>query len=850
MKQLWLASLFLLTTAAELPQARLWTVFPAGGKAGSTVEISVTGADLDNATNLLFSAAGITATPKVVAGSTNIEPNKFVVTIASEAPLGRSEARVAGRFGASNPRSFIVGSLPEVNETEPNNSLGETMKISLPVIVNGAADAENYDTFKFEAKKDQRLLFRSLTREIDSRLSPTLLLFDPQGHELARSRKGGFLEFIPPTDGEYVLQIHDQLFKGGAEYGYRIEAGALPHLDFVEPAFGSPGTKTSHRLLGRNLPGGKPTSLKGHDGKLLDEAAVEIEFPPVNRLSAHGLKANVVGIEGFPYILRSDELFSNPYPLTFMHGNAIQQKHDSSPVQVTVPTTYHGRFRPVREAEWLQFSAEKGEVFWLELLSERLGFPTDPHLLVQRITRNDKGEAQYGDVKELYDVEQNLGGREFNTATRDVVLRFDAPEKGDYRVQARDLFNLIPGKASYPYQLQVRKESPGFELAIAPYAPPNPNKDARTVPVWSHFLRRGDKQPIKILVSRKDGFNGEIGLVAEGLPKGVTLAPLTIPPGVSTATVFFQSAVDAQPFTGPLKIVGRAKIGDKDVQAEAIALTQLWNVEDHGREEIISRTAVDNVLAVSSYELAPVSVDPAEEKTWETTLGGKITIPINITRRGEFNNNLKFQLLTDPLKEWEVDGKATNTSVEVEIKTAKLGVGRHNLALLAQTTGKYRRVSPEEQKQIEEEIKTLQGQRDSEARLKDLNARIAPADVSATFWSSPVAINVTPSPVQVQLAANHLELKPGAKNELNVRISRLYDYKEAVEVTVVLPQEIKGLAVAKVTIPAEQSEGKLVFESATDAAPGEKKVIVTVLARQNGLELKSEVPLTLLIGKP
>src|SRR5437773_9769828 len=50
---------------AELPLARLHAIFPAGGKAGTTFEVSVNGPDLDDATQIHFSSGGISATQKL-----------------------------------------------------------------------------------------------------------------------------------------------------------------------------------------------------------------------------------------------------------------------------------------------------------------------------------------------------------------------------------------------------------------------------------------------------------------------------------------------------------------------------------------------------------------------------------------------------------------------------------------------------------------------------------------------------------------------------------------------------------------------------------------------------------------
>src|SRR2546425_4832765 len=93
------SSLFLLTVLlgqnsllAQLPLARLLTVFPPGGKVGSQVEVVLTGADLDEANQLHFSHTGITAKQKIAGTNGLPEANKFVITIATNVTPGVYEA--------------------------------------------------------------------------------------------------------------------------------------------------------------------------------------------------------------------------------------------------------------------------------------------------------------------------------------------------------------------------------------------------------------------------------------------------------------------------------------------------------------------------------------------------------------------------------------------------------------------------------------------------------------------------------------------------------------------------------------------------------------------------------------
>src|SRR6266516_7047239 len=264
---------------AQLPVARLLTVFPPGGKIGSQVEVALTGADLDEANQLHFSHTGITARQKV--GETNglPEANKFLVTIATNVTPGVYEVRVVGRFGISNPRSFVVSDVPETIAPTTNSSPANAAAISLGTIINGHSEANAVGFYKFTARKGQRLLIECHAGEIDSRMDAALVLYDVAGKELERNRSGGLLDFAAPADGEYRFKLYDFLFRGGEEYFYRLAVGTGPHIDFIFPPSGLPGTKAKYLLYGRNLPGGTPSRDLVVDGKSLEQLEVEIELP-------------------------------------------------------------------------------------------------------------------------------------------------------------------------------------------------------------------------------------------------------------------------------------------------------------------------------------------------------------------------------------------------------------------------------------------------------------------------------------------------------------------------------------------------------------------------------------------
>src|SRR5690348_7851310 len=99
---------------AQLPTATLYAIYPPGAKQGTSVDVTVTGANLDDGERLVFSHPGITAQPKMSAvDDFHPAPTKmadqFTIAIGADVPPGIYEARHIGRYGASNPRSFVVG---------------------------------------------------------------------------------------------------------------------------------------------------------------------------------------------------------------------------------------------------------------------------------------------------------------------------------------------------------------------------------------------------------------------------------------------------------------------------------------------------------------------------------------------------------------------------------------------------------------------------------------------------------------------------------------------------------------------------------------------------------------------
>jgi hypothetical protein len=177
--------------------------FPLGGKTGAKTSVALTG--------------------------WNLPANRLVVD--------------ARHVPSSVP--FMVDTLPEAFEKEPNNSQSTAQRIKLPITMNGRIDRPgDWDVFRFEGVAGQEIVAEVYARRLDSPLDSVLRLTDAKGRQLAfnddHEDKGAGLEthhadsYIMttlPARGTYYLYLGDIQQKGGPEYAYRLRISA-PRPDF------------------------------------------------------------------------------------------------------------------------------------------------------------------------------------------------------------------------------------------------------------------------------------------------------------------------------------------------------------------------------------------------------------------------------------------------------------------------------------------------------------------------------------------------------------------------------------------------------------------------------------------
>lgn len=733
---------FAFSASAQLPAARLTAVTPPGAKAGATVELKVEGIDLDDATSLQFSHPGITA--KKPDGDTKGKANTFTVAIAGDVPVGVYDCRVSGRFGISNPRGFLVHDRASADGVKAGNTPDAAGKLPLNAYVAGQVSANAFDFWSFPATKGQQLTIECAAREIDSKLSPNLAIDDASGREIERSRRTGVIDFTAPADGVYTVRVSDGMYRGGAEFSYLICASSAPRLSHVFPPSAKPGQKTSFTVYGRNLPGGKKSDLLAADGKPLEQAQVEIDLPaeptPAQSLTAAGVVSPAsAALTGFAYRMKGDYGTSNAVPILYTATAPVTEEEAADPAKrndtgetaqkLSLPAEVAGRFYPRNDRDQFTFDARKGDVFYIEIVCDRLGQPAAPMLVLQRITKDDKGEKA-SDVLTSPEDESNTGVPAFRTATRDFAMKWDVKEDGVYRAVVRDRFAVSRDDGALRYHLSIRKPSPDFQFAATPVSTA-PGETA----VWNTQLRKAGAAPIRVSLFRQDDFDRDVTVSVVGLPQGVKAEPIVLPGKESAGMLMLVADADAKPWSGRIGVVATAKGDNGEIKRQARAGAIVAGTPADGKANnnsldiVVSRLVNDLAISVID-EAEPVSLSVADDKTYEVVSGEKITIPLKVAKSADLKAALKLKAVghdaLKQVKEINVDVKADKASLELDTKTVKLPPGTHVFYLASPAQFKYKRPG------VEEDPKD---KKKTEAK-----------DVTANVVSSPIVVKVLAAP--------------------------------------------------------------------------------------------------------
>ena len=237
-------------------------LFPAGAQRGTTIEVTAGGAFERWPIHVRSSNSGITA-------KTGKDKGKLIVTVAADVRLGRHWLWLYDQQGASVAQPFLVGTLPEIREQEPNNDAKAPQKIPFAAVtINGRLEKPgDVDCYTVSLQKGQTLIaaFEGWAN-LRSPMDAVVQVLSADGFVLDQNNDfhglDPFVAFRVPKDGVYVVRtfafpaVPDSSirFAGGESYVYRLTLTTGGYADYPWPLSVCRNRPDPVSLVGWNIP--------------------------------------------------------------------------------------------------------------------------------------------------------------------------------------------------------------------------------------------------------------------------------------------------------------------------------------------------------------------------------------------------------------------------------------------------------------------------------------------------------------------------------------------------------------------------------------------------------------------
>lgn len=584
----------------------LSNIIPRGGQRGTEVEVLFNGQRLDDAQQLMIYEPGIEVAEFAVVNDKQV---KAKLKIAADCVLGTKCIRVRTASGISDLRTFRVGALPAVAETEPNSEFVKPQVVPNNVTVQGIIQNEDVDYFVIDAKKGERI-----TAEVegirlgDTMFDPYVAILNEARFELATSDdaaliwQDGVASIVAPEDGKYIVQIRESSYGGNGASHYRCHIGSYPRPLAIVPAGGKPGTKVQVRFL----------------GDIAGEFTREFDLPATGGPDYEVFPQDDKGIapSGMQFRLTNHENCLEVEP-----NEAIAQATKAGPL-----AAFNGVLSTKTDVDFYGFTATKGQNIDIHLHARRLRSELDPVLILY----NDKGGA--------------IASNDDANGIPDSFLRFAVPADGEYFLEVRD--HLRRGGDAFHYRIELTPVAPTLQLGVNEFVQY----------VEPHLaIPQGNRFPLLINASRQN-FGGPLVFKGENLPPGVVIESVGMSADQNIAQVILVAAPDAA-LGGSLGQL-TATLEDPNNPAPPSGQVRLPTVLVRGQNNRPFWSESTQSLAMAVTQKVPFTLQIVEPKV-PLVQGGQMSLKVVAIREGDFKAPIKIELMLNP--------NGMNSSREVSI---------------------------------------------------------------------------------------------------------------------------------------------------------------------------------------
>ena len=568
--------------ARSSKEPELLSVFPLGGRQGTTFEVEVRGRALEGVSAAWFQCDDLKATLKTIEefdqesmakdskkkthGSTQDSRLSYraalVIEVAREAAIGLHAFRLVTPRGASNALTLQVVSEPVVGETNSShNTPREAQALEFPTVVNGKISQEGeLDFYSFEVAEGQELLFQVLSdfkMDVSYRAQVDLALYELSGSwfdphranpltignpllswepvsKFSRKDFGSKFVLFPrlshrfDKDGRYLISVGSFLGRGGPDYSYqlRIVSSGQPsdyrstRWTAGEPAHPDPGDWLERDSATLRQTGSFTRRLEGNR---LQKLWFRTAGPP--RKSEPSVDAGNRA-SGHPSGVKSETAVTSVPALS-------QTAAVDFPVMLVTrreiePNDQPSQALPITVPTLIEGTIQQpGDVdrfIFNASPGQRLAFEIEtpeaapPQFNPWLKVLDTKGQELFANIYKEYGGD----GDDVNkTLERKTLYTF--AQGGEYILQIRDL-TYRQGGPDFAYRILIRPQIPHIgrtEVSLGVTS-----QGSQLVDTTDRLnLLVGESKKFTVVCEKEEGFDGEIVISVENLPPGVQALP-------------------------------------------------------------------------------------------------------------------------------------------------------------------------------------------------------------------------------------------------------------------------------------------------------------------------------------
>jgi hypothetical protein len=633
-------------------------ILPPGAQRGTTVEVLFQGRYLDKPEEVLIYEPGITV-EKIEAVEGNVELRGYrgrvesgsgvrvTLKIAEDCPLGVHGLRLRTAAGISEYQRFNIGPFETVEEEERSTRDGRNDKresaqaVPLNCTVLGRMiEPTDVDMFRVTGQQGQRLTaeIEAVRLGVDSGLPDLhVSILNSEGKRLiAADDSALFLQdpvvsIVVPQDGVYFVEVRHTNYSAANDV-YRLHLGTFARPTGLYPAGGPAGKELTVRVIG---------DPKGEWSQVvtLPSAQVSRDFRFVATDPESNVPAptpNTLRVSPFDNVLEAEPNDSE---------EAVKSQSAAN-----LPIAFNGIIEKAGDIDCFRFSAKKGERFKIHCLANALGSPLDPTIWVKQV--GSRGAPQRATDSRPHQLGYPPYGG-MNRDTLDPILDFTAAADGEYVLGVQD--DRGDGGADYVYRVEISPETD----AVYVYVPQD--GEALFQPQARQMINvpSGGRYNTQLaIINTNRPFNGDLELVALGLPEGVTMHAPRVTPSLPRVPVVFEAAPDAKLQGKFIEIVARP-VGTESQESAGrefvSGFRQSISMCASGNNDYYLFNFLDK-LALAVTEPAPFSIEIEEPKS-ALVQNGEIALKFKIRRAEGFDEPVSVAM------EWKPTGVTTGTPV-------------------------------------------------------------------------------------------------------------------------------------------------------------------------------------------